>query len=178
MDSKITLGFMRDENIRPSDRIIVIDPGHGGTDPGTVQNGYNEKDVNLSVSLKLNERLVDLGYNTVMTRDYDTYVNLYERANIANNNQADLFISIHSNSIGDRNISGIQVLYHSKAKAKVSKEDTIALAKIMMEELTKGTGALDKGLLPRENTVVIRDTSMPSVLVNWDFFLIQRKQNY
>ncbi|MCF6465404.1 hypothetical protein C3E90_05835 [Clostridium sp. Cult2] len=168
-DSKIALEFMKDENIKPSDRIIVIDAGHGGTDPGTVQNGTNEKDINLSVSLKLNDSLMNKGYNTVMTRDNDIYVDLYERAKIANRNQADLFISIHSNSIGNANISGIQVLYHSKDKAKVSKEDTLALAKIMMEELTKGTGAQDKGLLPRERTVVIRDTSMPSVLIELGF---------
>lgn len=169
IDNKITISFKKDENIRPSDRIIVIDPGHGGRDPGAVHNNTYEKDINLSVSLKLNNRLKDLGYNTIMTRDNDTFVELKERAAIANRNQADLFISIHSNSIANPNTSGIQVLYHSKDKANVKKEETLALAKIMMEELTKGTGAQDKGLIPRENTVVIRDTSMPSVLIELGF---------
>ncbi|HSH35324.1 N-acetylmuramoyl-L-alanine amidase family protein [Schnuerera sp.] len=169
IDDKITISLERDENIKPSDRIIVIDPGHGGYQPGTIQNGIEEKDVNLSVSLKLNESLEELGYTTIMTRDDDSFVDLYDRAKIANRNQADLFISIHANSIGNPNISGIQVLYHSKDKDKVKKEDTLALAKIMMEELTNGTGAEDKGLLPREKTVVIRDTSMPSVLIELGF---------
>ncbi len=86
-----------------------------------------------------------------MTRDNDTFIELKERAAIANRNQADLFISIHSNSIANPNISGVQVLYHSKDKAKVKKEETLALAKIIMEELVNGTGgAQDKGLIPRE----------------------------
>ena len=53
-----------------------------------------------------------------MTRDNDTFIELNERAAIANRNQADLFISIHSNSIANPNISGVQVLYHSKDKAR------------------------------------------------------------
>ena len=51
MDEQITLSIKRDSNINPSDRIIVIDPGHGGSQPGAVQNNVYEKDVNLSISL-------------------------------------------------------------------------------------------------------------------------------
>lgn len=168
-DDKISISFRKDENIKPSDMLIVIDAGHGGSDPGAVHNNTREKDVNLNVSLKLNDGLKDLGYSTIMTRDNDTFIELKERAAIANRNQADLFISIHSNSIANPNISGVQVLYHSKDKAKVKKEETLALAKIIMEELVNGTGAQDKGLIPRENTVVIRDTAMPSVLIELGF---------
>ncbi len=169
MDNKITLSLKRDSNIKPSDRVIVIDPGHGGKDPGTVQNGIREKDVNLAVSHKLNEGLKDKGYTTIMTREDDIFIELKERANIANRNGADLFISIHSNSHPNGNVSGIQILYHSKNKANVTKEETYNLANIIMDEMTKGTGAQNKGLLAREKTVVIRDTAMPSVLIELGF---------
>ncbi|NLW22647.1 MAG: AMIN domain-containing protein [Tissierellia bacterium] len=166
---KIAISIKRDENEKPSDKLIVIDPGHGGHDPGAVQNGTLEKDVNLAVSLKLNERLKSLGYNTIMTRDTDVYIELKERAAIANRNMADLFISIHANSNSDSSVSGIQVLYHAYDKATVKKDVNLQLAKIMMEEITKGTGAQDRGLITRERTVVIRDTEMPSVLIEIGF---------
>lgn len=169
IDDKISLRFNRDSNIKPSDRIIVIDPGHGGRDPGAVHNGVNEKDVNLAVSHKLNEGLKNKGYTTIMTREDDIFIELKERANIANRNGADLFISIHSNSNPNANVSGIQVLYHSKDKEYVRKEETYNLANIIMEELIKGTGAQNKGLIARERTVVIRDTNMPAVLIELGF---------
>lgn len=169
VDNKISVSLSRDSNIKPSDRIIVIDPGHGGKDPGAVQNGVNEKDVNLAVSHKINEGLKNKGYTTIMTREDDVFIELKERANIANRNMADLFISIHSNSNPNANVSGIQVLYHSKDKTNVKKEETYNLANIIMEEIVKGTGAENKGLLAREKTVVIRDTNMPSVLIELGF---------
>lgn len=168
-DDKITLSLRRDTNIKSSDRVIVIDPGHGGSDPGAVQNGVREKDVNFPISLKLNKVLQDKGYNTIMTRYDDSALSLYDRAKVANEVQADLFISIHANSNDNSSITGIQVLYHSKDKANVKKEETLALAQIMMDEITKGTGAQNRGLLARERTVVIRDTNMPSVLIETGF---------
>lgn len=166
---EILLSIKRTETVKSSDRIIVIDPGHGGHDPGAVQNGVKEKDINLAVSLKLDEALRNKGYNTVLTRDSDVTVGLYERPEIANMHQADLFISIHANSNGNSGIDGIQVMYYSKDKANVKKEQTEDLAKIMMEEITKGTGAPNRGLLPKTNYVVVRDTEMPAVLIEIGF---------
>lgn len=180
IDDKISVSFKRDRsNEKPSDKLIVIDPGHGGSDPGACHNGVREKDVTLPISLKLNEALQDKGYNTVMTRYDDTSLELYGRAPIANNVDADLFISIHANSVGNGSseIRGIQVLYHSKDKANVTKEETLALAQIMMEEVTRGTGAPNKGLLPRERTVVIRDTNMPSILIETGFLTNPEEAN-
>ncbi len=176
IDNEIKLSLKRDSNISPYDRIIVIDPGHGGKDPGTVQAGVREKDINLAVSLKLNEALQDKGYTTVMTREGDTYPENVARAKLANELYADLYISIHANSIGNPDIHGIQVLYYSKDKANVTKEQTLALANIMMEEITKGTGAQDKNLLARDKTIVIRDTNMASVLIETGFLTNPRER--
>ena len=77
---------------------VVIDPGHGGKDPGAVSNGFYEKIIALNTSLKLGQLLQDNGINVIYTRDKDKFVNLLERANIANKSDAHLFISIHCNS--------------------------------------------------------------------------------
>ena len=77
---------------------VVIDPGHGGKDPGAVSNGFYEKIIALNTSLKLGQLLQDNGINVIYTRDRDKFVNLLERANIANKSDAQLFISIHCNS--------------------------------------------------------------------------------
>ena len=84
---------------------VVIDAGHGGHDHGAIDTGAKEKDINLGVAKKLNElirkNLKDV--KTVMTREGDTFVSLQERANIANRNHGNLFISIHTNSVDKSN---------------------------------------------------------------------------
>ena len=70
---------------------VVIDPGHGGKDPGAVSNGYYEKIIALSTSLKLGRILEENNIDVVYTRNNDVFVNLIERANIANRSDAQLF---------------------------------------------------------------------------------------
>jgi N-acetylmuramoyl-L-alanine amidase len=92
---------------------IVIDPGHGGHDTGTIgPTGLREKDLVLDVALRL-KRLVeeDAGAEVVMTRDTDTFVPLEERTAIANQKAADLFISIHANASRDKSARGIETYY-------------------------------------------------------------------
>ncbi len=84
---------------------VVIDAGHGGHDHGAIDNGTREKDINLGVAKKLaalvRKKMKDV--KVVMTRDDDTFVSLQERANIANRNKGNLFISIHTNSVDKSN---------------------------------------------------------------------------
>ena len=77
---------------------VIIDPGHGGKDPGAVSNGFYEKIIALNTSLKLGQKLQDNGIRIIYTRDRDRFVNLLERANIANKSDAQLFLSIHCNA--------------------------------------------------------------------------------
>jgi N-acetylmuramoyl-L-alanine amidase len=99
--------------------LIVIDPGHGGVDPGAVgKKGLYEKDVNLAVSKMVKEFVEDsLQIRAILTRDRDVYLSLKERTNIANRNAADLFISIHCNAYmkGARR-SGFETYFLSEAK--------------------------------------------------------------
>jgi N-acetylmuramoyl-L-alanine amidase len=92
---------------------IVIDPGHGGHDTGTIgPTGLEEKDVVLDVALKLRKLLEqDLGCEVVMTRSDDTFIPLEERTAIANQKAADLFLSIHANASTDKSARGIETYY-------------------------------------------------------------------
>jgi N-acetylmuramoyl-L-alanine amidase len=92
---------------------IVIDPGHGGHDTGTIgPTGLEEKDVVLDVGLKLKKLLEEnTGFEVVMTRSDDTFIPLVERTAIANEKSADLFISIHANASPDKTARGIETYY-------------------------------------------------------------------
>jgi N-acetylmuramoyl-L-alanine amidase len=103
---------------------IVIDPGHGGHDQGTVgPGGFAEKDLVISVALSLQKMLQEkLGAEVILTRKDDTFIPLEERTQIANQYKADLFISIHANSSGIRSISGVETYYLNFAKTDAERE--------------------------------------------------------
>ena len=93
-------------------RTIVIDAGHGGKDPGAVsKGGVEEKTINLRVARYLYALLKARGYRVLMTRDTDNFISLNGRTDFAKKHNADLFISIHSNSISKSSISGMEVYY-------------------------------------------------------------------
>ncbi|DAB38772.1 MAG TPA: N-acetylmuramoyl-L-alanine amidase [Sulfuricurvum kujiense] len=88
--------------VTPRDRskkIIVIDPGHGGKDSGAVGNGFMEKEIVLGISKQLSEKLRAMGYTVYMTRSNDVFIELKDRTKFANDKEADLFVSVHANSI-------------------------------------------------------------------------------
>ena len=97
---------------------IVIDPGHGGKDPGTVgQHGTTEKDVTLKVGLLLKDLLATLPNTRVlMTRERDAFIELEDRAKFANGKDADLFVSIHVNSHPHKGVRGLEIYHFGEAK--------------------------------------------------------------
>ena len=99
--------------VRRSVRRIVLDPGHGGKDPGAVGvNGLKEKEVALGIARMLARRLrQEMGVDVVLTRDRDVFVSLKERTNIATREAADLFVSIHSNASRNRAAAGLETYY-------------------------------------------------------------------
>jgi len=99
-------------------KTIVIDPGHGGKDPGARgQHGTEEKDITLKVALKLRDLLSKQpGVRILMTRERDEFVELEDRAKFANGQQADLFVSIHVNSHPQRSVKGIEIYHFGEAK--------------------------------------------------------------
>jgi N-acetylmuramoyl-L-alanine amidase len=118
-------------------RRIVIDPGHGGHDPGAMgADGLKEKDIVLSIGLKLARQLKEqLGIDVVMTRSTDVFIPLEERTAIANKVNADLFLSIHANASLNKSASGIETYYLNLAKtdkaARVAaRENNTSLEKV------------------------------------------------
>ncbi|MCK4810554.1 MAG: N-acetylmuramoyl-L-alanine amidase [Candidatus Omnitrophica bacterium] len=110
-------------------KIIVIDPGHGGKDPGAIsRGGLKEKDVNLKVSKLLKRELETRGFKVYLTRKTDIYLTLQRRVDIARERRADLFISVHANANHSRKVSGVEV-YHLSSRHFNSEKRLSKLAK-------------------------------------------------
>lgn len=147
------------------EKIVVIDPGHGGQDPGAVSNdGVKEKDVVLSVGLELAKLLQKEGYKVVMTRDADYYITLSDRAQLANNLQADAFISIHVNAAVNSTAKGIETFYHYTPQDWRSS----ILAPNLQQALMESLKSQNRGV-KQADFHVVRETTMPSVLVELGF---------
>lgn len=141
------------------DKVMVLDPGHGGVDPGGIgRQGTREKDVNLEVALRLKALLEDAGAGVVLTRRDDSYIGLYERPFDANNLFADMFISIHSNIHSNLSVRGTEVYYYAAHSA-----DKI-LAQYVADRMHECTGLVKLGVKTND-FVVIRETQMPGILV-------------
>ncbi|MCF8335482.1 MAG: N-acetylmuramoyl-L-alanine amidase [Bacteroidales bacterium] len=114
-------------------KTVVIDAGHGGKDPGACGNYKDEKDLVLSIALKVGKHIEENFPNVkvIYTRKTDTLIPLFERAKIANKNKADLFISIHVNANGDSKIRGTETyvmgLHKSKSNLEVAKQENSAI---------------------------------------------------
>lgn len=145
------------------DKLVVIDPGHGGTEPGTLYKDILEKDLNLDISLRLNELLKSHGVKTYMLREKDVTIDVYDRPRIANELKADLYISVHNNGLNDINYDGTMTLYYPNG-VENSKITSKRLAEIVHEKMISALGTTDRKIIPRPNLVVLRDTKMPAVL--------------
>ena len=142
---------------------IVVDAGHGGADPGAVYDGRQEKDDTLSLALKVGELLRDYGIDVVFTRTTDVYQTPFEKAQIANNADADFFLSIHRNSSEDPNqYEGVETLVYDRSGVKLEMAEAINQA---LEDL----GFKNLGVKERPGLVVLRRTKMPAVLVEVGF---------
>jgi N-acetylmuramoyl-L-alanine amidase len=106
-------------------KVIVIDPGHGGKDAGAIGNGVVEKEIVLQIALQLSQQLRDMGYTVYMTRTNDTFIELKERTQLANDKLADLFLSIHANSIPKTSdplaTRGVETYYLSPGRSERAK---------------------------------------------------------
>ncbi|WP_411876064.1 N-acetylmuramoyl-L-alanine amidase [Vulcanococcus limneticus] len=144
---------------------VVIDPGHGGPDPGAVGiGGLRETDVVLDVGLQVAQLLQARGVQVLLTRTSEVDVDLPPRVALANNSGADLFLSIHANalSMARPDVNGIETFYFQSSLSR-------ALAQAVQEQvLAISPGSPDRGVRPGR-FFVIRRTVMPSALVEMGF---------
>lgn len=138
---------------------IMIDPGHGGQDPGAVANGLQEKHLTLDIAKRI-KRILETEYADVtvyMTRESDVFVSLNDRAAKANKLSVDFFLSVHINAGGG---TGFETYRYTAASAK-SKSAQEAIHRAVMDTL--GGGVTDRGMKTK-NLAVLRETKMPAVL--------------
>lgn len=142
---------------------IVIDAGHGGTDPGAVYNGRIEKDDNLTLALAVGNILREYGYNVVFTRTDDIYETPYRKAQEGNEANADYFVSIHRNSsLYPNQYNGAETLVYNQygPAAEMAENINRQLANV---------GFKDLGIEERKNLIVLNRTRMPALLVEAGF---------
>lgn len=148
---------------------IVIDAGHGGKDPGAVaRDGTREKDLNLDVAIRLEKHLKALGFNTIMTRNNDTFVELGGRTDIANKNYADFFISIHFNAF-NMSSNGIETLYYPNLINEDYNISNKKIADIFHVEVVNALNRSSRGINARPNLYVLNKTKMPAILAELGF---------
>ncbi len=154
-----------------ADYKIALDAGHGGSDPGAVYKGRQEKDDTLDLTLAVGDILKKNGIDVYYTRTTDEYETPFKKATDANNSGADLFVSIHRNSSENPNqYSGVETLVYSDTGLKAE------VARNINNQL-EDAGFKNLGVDERKNLVVLKRTKMPAVLVEAGF-INNDKDNY
>ncbi|MER2190063.1 MAG: N-acetylmuramoyl-L-alanine amidase [Solibacillus sp.] len=148
------------------DRIIVLDPGHGGKDGGASRAGVHEKAVVLKVSQLVKKKLEQDGAIVKMTREGDTYPSLPDRVQYAKNQNAEIFVSIHANSATNESAKGAETFYSVKANDN-EKEDYV-LASAINRQIVKNANMKDRKV-KRADYYVIKGLIIPAVLVELGF---------
>ena len=147
--------------------LIILDPGHGGSDEGAKVHYFMEKRVTLMTTLLLRKYLDEMGYRVIMTRSKDVFIPLHRRVSIANKTKAVLFVSVHYNSSPSTEAHGIEVFYNGSGDQKRVQQSK-KLAASVLGELKTQTQALSRGV-KNGNFHVIRETTMPAILVEGGF---------
>ena len=145
-------------------RVVALDPGHGGVDPGAVRDGVLEKDVNLDVARTVGELLVKRGYRVVATREADVAVALAERVQIAARAGADILVSVHCNAVEDEGPQGVET-WHQEGDVGGK-----ALAGAVQARVVAITNAKDRKVKATAGGIyVLRWVGRPAALVEMGF---------
>lgn len=142
---------------------IFLDPGHGGSDPGAIGSKSKEKDNALNVILKLGDYLQRLGHTVKYSRKTDKFVGLSERARLANNWGADIFISAHNNAATSSATGFETFIYNGNVSSRTRK-----LQNNIHDVIAKDIGIRDRGK-KQANFAVLRGTRMPAILIEYGF---------
>lgn len=153
------------------DRIVVVDAGHGGSAPGAVSGNSCEKDITLAIVQKMKElfdQSKDSGVRVFYTRLDDSNPDFSDRSGLANKMNADLFLSVHINSLkGHAEVEGVEVLYDELAADTAF--DTKDFAQICLDEVAASSGARKRSLKSGNKIYVIRNSAAPAALAEVGF---------
>ena len=147
-------------------RIIVIDPGHGGKDPGAVSGSDSEKAIVFKVANIVKQKLENAGAIVKMTRGSDVYPSLEDRVDFAHANYAEVFVSIHVNSATSSSAKGTETYY--SISANDNEQEDYLLASSINSQIVNNANMTNRGV-KREDWYVIRNSVFPSVLVELGF---------
>ena len=145
------------------DKVLLLDAGHGGKDPGTSGNGMQEKNLNLTITQKIAQKLQGSGIKVYMTRDSDVYPENSTRAKTAND-IADLMVSIHMNS-GPETANGTETLYQVHANDNGARLTSKQLAEILQGKVVSATGNTNRGAKLWTDVLILNRTTVPAVIV-------------
>jgi len=165
--------------------VVVIDPGHGGQDSGTMKSGLVEKELALDVAHRVERHLQDRGLVAVMTRADDSYVSLQDRTTIANSQPESVFVSIHFDEAGRSAATGIETYYAAhpisfpdrvaswlpflqRTSSEPPNVESQSLAAFIQESAVARTQAMNRGTRPQQ-FFVIANVHQPAVLVEGGF---------
>lgn len=152
-------------------KTIILDPGHGGIDPGAVANDLEEKALNLTISLYTKELLEEQGAEVILTRETDDKIPFEDRVAFSEEHDADIFVSIHHNTNEYTDINGTQVYYNEvpySGTVNPYPEESMELAESIQKKLTDGAGLNDMGV-KEDLYYVLRMNTIPSVIVEVAF---------
>lgn len=147
-------------------RIIILDPGHGGKDPGTVKGSVSEKSITLKVSTQVKQLLENAGAKVYMTRTGDTYPSLQDRVDFTQANYGEIFVSVHVNSAANASAQGTET-YYAISTGDMYQED-IDLATFVNNQIVNNLNMKNRGV-KQEQYYVIRNMVIPSILVELGF---------
>jgi len=160
-------------------KIIVLDPGHGGPDPGAIgPSGIQEKAVTLDIAKRVSKLLEAQGAKVIMARSADMDVSLAARTDIANKNKADIFVSIHINAHTDPSIGGTtSYIYSGTGSSSEAPRlpESNKLARSIQTEMVKSLRLRDIGV-KQANFAVLRTSNMPAVLLELAFISNQAEE--
>jgi N-acetylmuramoyl-L-alanine amidase len=155
--------------------IVVLDPGHGGHDSGAADNGLREKDIVLDIALRVGNLLESRGATIEYTRNTDVFIQLSDRANIANDCNADYFVSLHANSADSSAASGFESFIYSG----VNGGQTAAYQNVIHRRISAvfdAEGVVDRGQ-KKADFAVLRETNMAAVLIEYGFISSSKDSN-
>lgn len=148
-----------------ANRVIIIDPGHGGIDGGCVFGDITEKDINRKIAYRVVQKLRIMGYNAQLARKGDQYIDKADRVDKANELNARLYVSIHQNSCEIDSVAGIETWYDESDATSDSKR----LAMLIQQETVKTTGAAGRELVSDPEMCVTSKSAMPACLIETGF---------